>query len=169
MTTTTTRRTARITPAKPSRGYIAIHCDYIAPTTTMLHCTANKAMHIEGTNGASLDIAVGQKFCLVRSESLGEDMFYIVLKSHVGKKCTCAANKPCKHEIAVQVREQVRASERIAAVVARAESAKETKVPPVAPVVVEAVATRPSGDTRTLDDKIAGAALNGQQGFRFLR
>jgi hypothetical protein len=99
-------------------------------------------------------------------------MFYIVLVKVIGKKCTCAANKPCKHEIAVQVREQVRAAQRIAAVVARTETITATKVPPAAPapVVIEAaVAAHPAGATRTLDDKMLGAALNGQRGFRVLR
>lgn len=96
MTTTTTRRTTKIT--QPARGYVAIQCDYVSAATTRIACVAKCDMTIEGTNGASVDLKAGEAFWLVRSESLGENMFYIVREEIGVKRCSCPANKPCKHE-----------------------------------------------------------------------
>lgn len=94
--TQTTRRTTKITSAP--RGYVAVHVDYIAATTTRIACVARQAMTITGVNGASVELKAGEAFTLVRSESLGANMFYIVREVVGEKRCSCPANKPCKHE-----------------------------------------------------------------------
>lgn len=83
--------------------YTAVKCEYIAATTQMLQCTANKDMTIEGKNGAKVELKKGEKFTLVRSDSLGEGWFYIVRQVSGEKKCSCPSHKPCKHEKAVKV------------------------------------------------------------------
>lgn len=97
--TTTTRRTAKIT--QPARGFVAIKVDYIAAATTRIACVANKDMTIKGVNGASVTIKEGEAFWLVRAGSLGADMFYVVREVSGEKKCSCPANKPCKHEVSL--------------------------------------------------------------------
>jgi hypothetical protein len=119
MTQTTTRRSAMLTttsiaPTESSakkttkRGYVAIKVDFISDSTQLLPCTANKAMTIEGVNGAKVSLKAGEKFYLARAASLGDGWFYIVRLRIIGKKCSCAASKPCRHEIAVQARESER-------------------------------------------------------------
>lgn len=102
-TVTSSRRTSRITPP---RGYVAIKTEFISSETSEIHCVAREDMRIEGTNGAFVEIKKDEHFYLSRAASLdklckpGEAMFYIVLVDRIGvKKCSCAANKPCKHEI----------------------------------------------------------------------
>lgn len=102
---TSHRRTSRITPP---RGYVAIKTAFIASETNEIHCIAKEDMRIEGVNGAYVEIKAGEHFYLSRAASLdekhhcelGEAMFYIVLVDRIGvKRCSCASNKPCKHEI----------------------------------------------------------------------
>jgi len=114
--TTSIRRTARLTgaaeaPKLPSapvaatkstkRGYVAVKFTGVDSRTEMMHCTANKDLTIQGEHGASVALKAGEKFTAVRAGSLGPDMWYIVRNAKGEKKCTCAANKPCKHEIKV--------------------------------------------------------------------
>lgn len=88
-------------PAKPApRGYVAINMS-LDSRTDMVEMTARKDMVIDGEHGASVSLKAGEKFTAVRAASLGEDMWYIVRHVSGMKKCSCAANKPCRHEIAV--------------------------------------------------------------------
>jgi hypothetical protein len=116
---TTTRRTARMTvvtlptaeqiaaanvTAKRSepRGYVAVKIEYVDARTEMLNFTANKDIIVQGTHGATVTIKAGEKFHAVRAGSLGEDMWYLVRPSLKGmKRCSCAANSPCVHEIRI--------------------------------------------------------------------
>lgn len=103
MTTTATktqRRTAKITSAP--RGYVAIQCDYIAAKTARIACVAKCDMEIKGANGATVSLKAGEAFHLVRSESLGDNWFYIVREVTGEKRCSCPANKPCKHEVSTK-------------------------------------------------------------------
>src|SRR5258707_4510476 len=81
-----------------TKKYTAVKCDFIALETKMLQCTANKDLVIEGENGATIELKKGERFTLVRSDSLGDGWFYIVRQAHGEKKCSCPATKPCKHE-----------------------------------------------------------------------
>ena len=146
-----TTRSARITTA----AYVAVRIDHIAPETTIVPCTANKAIHIEGVNGGVVDLKAGEKFFLHRAASLGENMFYIVRLVAGAKKCTCAAKKPCRHEKAIA---------------ARLQSAH----PMPAPIAVEQSAPRTFvtiACRRPAARAIAEAPLHGarNQGFHFMR
>lgn len=102
-----TRRTAKITTSTP-RGYVAIRVDFLSPETQSLRCTACKDKHYVGTEGTFVDIKAGEVFYLVRAASLGADMFYIVRLVTGQKRCSCAGNRPCKHELFVASKETQR-------------------------------------------------------------
>jgi hypothetical protein len=97
MTTTSShRRTGRITNP---RGYVVIKIDYLAATTNSIRCTACQDLHLTGTHGAYVDIKAGEIFYLIRSESLGDNLFYIVLTDDYGiRSCSCPATADCKHK-----------------------------------------------------------------------
>lgn len=105
ITTTTQRRATKITAQK--RGYVAVHVDYISESAQRIACVANKDMTITGEYGATASLKAGEAFYLVRSDSLskrlGKAMFYIVRDVIGEKKCSCPANKPCKHETGLAV------------------------------------------------------------------
>ena len=133
-----------------NRGYVVVNFSFDANTDKVL-CTANKDMVIESVNGASVSLKKGEKFYAVRSDSLGENMWYIVRFVSGEKKCSCPANKPCKHEKKVQGRVQV--TKQIA-------RAKET--------LAKQLATTPKAPVLTTDLGNAGH-LYSNQGFCLMR
>lgn len=115
------RRTARITEStkllsapvatkSTPRGYVAVNMS-LDSRTDMVECTARKDMTITGEHGASVSLKAGEKFTMVRAASLGENMWYIVRHVSGIKKCSCAASKPCKHEIHVAALGKVKQAE----------------------------------------------------------
>jgi hypothetical protein len=106
-------------PVKNKRGYTVIYLGAIRPSQ-LGKITAKKALHFTGVNGHSVDVAPGQSFYLAPSDSHGDGYFYIVLCDVYGaKKCSCPANKPCKHEIALSAKVATQPSLRNPIVVSR--------------------------------------------------
>ena len=80
------------------RGYTTVTIEFVDPRTNKLEMTARQDMTIPGQNGASVTIKAGEHFTAVRSESQGENQWYLVRHVSGCKKCSCPAKKPCKHE-----------------------------------------------------------------------
>src|SRR5215813_7519143 len=82
-----------------NRPYVAIKCEYVPDNINSIRCTAKKYICIEGVNGGVVSLKAGEVFYLVRSDSLGDNMFYVVRIDERGRPmCSCMATKPCRHE-----------------------------------------------------------------------
>src|SRR5689334_22882606 len=84
-----------------NRPYTSVEIINIGKAIKTLNITSKKDFTIQGTNGGSVTVKAGERFTLVRSDSLGPDMWYIVRQVSGVKKCSCPAMKPCKHEKSV--------------------------------------------------------------------
>lgn len=94
------------TEKKITRPYVAIRLEHVA--SDWIRCKARKDIDIVGENGGEVHIKAGETFYLARSRSLGDNMFYFVRCTLYGeKKCSCMAEKPCRHEKGVKAREEV--------------------------------------------------------------
>jgi len=141
--------------------YTAVKCDFIAPQTKMLQCTARQDMTIQGQNGASVTLKQGEKFTLVRSDSLGDGWFYVVRQVSGEKKCSCPSHKPCKHEKAVKT--------------IKLTVAKPVESSTVAPIKstdialdIERFKKEWAKPVRQKEDWTVAAPLNGNRGFSLL-
>ncbi|GCE14216.1 hypothetical protein KTT_41290 [Tengunoibacter tsumagoiensis] len=129
-------------------------------------------MVVQGTNGAEVHLRFGDVFYLIRSASLGDNMFYVVLADARGaKKCSCPARKPCKHEIKVSDLVAARPSEQ------RAISSLPTLLPTLTPrqqeridLLIDVYPDGPSSDPRQAASSIEErGSLNGSRAFSILR
>jgi len=93
----TQRRTTKLAsrPISPDAPYCAVQCNQIAPGLDRVTCAALHDLRITDHRGANfVDIKEGEVYDLVRSGSLGDNLFYIVTE----ERCSCPATTPqCKH------------------------------------------------------------------------
>ena len=148
---------------KPGRGYVAFEMKHIAPSIDMVTMTANKSFSVLGANGAHATIWEGEKFTAVRAGSLGPDMWYIVRNVTGTKKCSCPANKPCKHEIAVQAKQAK-------AAVVVPQISEEAKAKQEETALYEKIKARAKYASQGHEDAVWNSApLNGNRGFSLFR
>jgi hypothetical protein len=92
-----------ITTRLSTHPYTAVKIELVPSGIQTLNITAKKSFTIPGQNGGSVTIEAGERFTVVRSASLGADMWYIVRHVPGVKRCSCPATKPCKHEKAMTI------------------------------------------------------------------
>ncbi len=81
------------------RGYAVVRAAFLA--SAKLQCTASEDVMITGINGMQVTFKKGEKFTLLRAESLGDDnLFYVVPRVAVARPASLAASIKARDEAA---------------------------------------------------------------------